>query len=446
MAGSPGPADPDGTSSTAWEAFARFVRSETGGAVVLLTATVVALVWANSAWRDSYEHLVHTSVGVTLGAHAFSLTARHWVNDGLMAVFFFVVGLEIKREVAVGHLSSRRLAALPAAAALGGMLAPAAIYVAFNSGGPGAGGGGIPVATDIAFALGVLALLGTRVPVGLKVFLTALAIADDLGAVLVIALFYTEAIRWPALGLAALPLGLLFVMFRARIRRPEGMFIAVLAVWAAIFASGLHATVAGILVALMVPMTSPITPERFVEIARKRLPELEAEHVTRESLVRDRRRLDSVVELYEAAADLRPPGLTLERVLHPIQAYVILPLFALFNAGVAVDRDVLGVVATPIGLGVVLGLVIGKPIGVTLASWLAVRLGLAVLPEGVGWGAILALSCLAGIGFTMSLFIADLAFPSGPALDQAKVGILVGSLVAAVTGYWLLRAVLARAR
>jgi NhaA family Na+:H+ antiporter len=295
------------------------------------------------------------------------------------------------------------------------------------------------MATDIAFALGVLALLGPRVPVSLKVFLTALAIADDLGAVLVLALFYTTAIRWPAIALAVVPLGLLFFLFRTRIRRPEPLFLAVVAVWVAVFASGLHATVAGILVALTVPMTSPIEPRRFVEIVRSRLPELEAQEVTRESMLRDGSRLDTVVELYEAAADLRPPGLTLERVLHPIQAYVVLPLFALFNAGVAIDRDVFQTVATPIGLGVILGLVGGKPLGVMLSSWLAVRLGLARLPADAGWASIFGVSWLCGIGFTMSLFIGAVALREGPPLVQAKTAILGGSLAAALTGYVLLR-------
>jgi NhaA family Na+:H+ antiporter len=419
--------------------FARFVSSEAGGSVMLLASTAAALIWANSPWGGIYDGVLHTRFGVTWETYQFSLTVHEWVNDGLMALFFFVVGLEIKREVVAGQLSSARQAALPAAAALGGMLVPAGIYALFNAGGPGAVGWGIPMATDIAFALGVLALLGPRVPVSLKVFLTALAIADDLGAVLVLALFYTTAIRWPAIALAVVPLGLLFFLFRTRIRRPEPLFLAVVAVWVAVFASGLHATVAGILVALTVPMTSPIEPRRFVEIVRSRLPELEAQEVTRESMLRDGSRLDTVVELYEAAADLRPPGLTLERVLHPIQAYVVLPLFALFNAGVAIDRDVFQTVATPIGLGVILGLVGGKPLGVMLSSWLAVRLGLARLPADAGWASIFGVSWLCGIGFTMSLFIGAVALREGPPLVQAKTAILGGSLAAALTGYVLLR-------
>jgi NhaA family Na+:H+ antiporter len=273
--------------------------------------------------------------------------------------------------------------------------------------------------------------------------LTALAIADDLGAVLVIGLFYTKTIHRPAMALATVPLTLLFLMFRAKIRRPEGMFLAVVAVWLAVFASGVHATVAGILAALMVPMRSRIAPGHFVEIVRGRLPELETGPVTRESLLLDGARLDTVVELYEAAADLRPPGVTLERLLHPLQAYLVLPLFAFFNAGVAIGRSPGDVLATPIGLGVLLGLVIGKPAGVMLASWLAVRVGLARLPEDASWPAMCAVSCLAGIGFTMSLFIAVIAFKEGLSLVQAKTGILAGSLVSGGVGYVLLRRELA---
>lgn len=427
-----------------WGVFARFIHSEVSGSVILLASTALAMACANSPWRDEYEHLLHAPVGVTWGTRSFALSVHAWINDGLMAVFFFVVGLEIKREVVVGHLSSVRLAALPASAALGGMLLPAGIYAAFNANGPGASGWGIPMATDIAFALGVLALLGPRVPLSLKVFLTALAIADDLGAVLVIALFYTETIRWGALVVAALCLAVLFFLFRGRIRRPEILILPTVAVWLAVFASGLHATVAGILAALVVPMKSPIEPERFVDIVRSRLPELERRDVTRQSMLLQEHQLDTVLELYEAAGDLRPPGLALERVLHPVQAYVVLPLFAFFNAGLAIDGRMREAMMEPIGVGVILGLVVGKPLGLGLFSWLAVQSGLASLPPDLGWRALWAVSCLGGIGFTMSLFISDLAFRAGPAAGQAKIGILAGSLLAGMIGYVLLRLALPR--
>ena len=435
---------PSASPPTARGIFLDFVHSEVGSSVVLLACTVLALAWANSPWHATYDALLHTTLGVTVGSRAYALPVHAWINDGLMALFFFVVGLEIKREVVVGQLSSVRLAALPASAALGGMLVPAAIYTLFNLHGPGASGWGIPMATDIAFALGVLALLGSRVPLSLKVFLTALAIADDLGAVLVIALFYTETIRLVALGAAAVLLGLFFLLVRGRVRLPLVLLVPVIAIWVAILASGVHATVAGILVALMVPTKSPIRPQRFAEIARRRLPDLEHDSVTRRSVVLEEAQFDAVLELYEAAADLRPPGITLERMLHPVQAYLVLPLFALFNAGIAIDARVLAGVTGPIGVGVILGLVIGKPLGLLLLSWITVRSGLATLPPDLSWRTIFAVGWLAGIGFTMSLFVAGLAFKDGPAIEQAKMGILAGSLVAGLTGYLLLRWALPR--
>ncbi len=424
---------------TTWGAFAGFVHSAVGGSVILLLSTGLALASANSPWRDTYDHLLHTTAGVTWGTRSFALPVHAWINDGLMALFFFVVGLEIKREVVVGHLSSARIAVLPASAALGGMLVPAGIYAALNAGGPGARGWGIPMATDIAFALGVLAMLGPRVPTSLKVFLTALAIADDLGAVLVIALFYTETIRWAALVAAGVFLGVFFLLLRARVRQSLVLLLPVVAVWLAVFASGLHATVAGILAALMVPMKSPIEPRHFIEIVRSRLPALEPDDVTRQSMLLDEQQIDSVLELHEAAADLRPPGLTLERLLHPVQAYLVLPLFAFFNAGIAIDGRAFDALAGPISVGIMLGLVVGKPLGLMLFSWLAVRSGLASLAPDLGWTMIFAVSWLAGIGFTMSLFVSDLAFKMEPLLSQAKIGILAGSLVAGMAGYILLR-------
>jgi NhaA family Na+:H+ antiporter len=419
--------------------FARFVHSEAASSIILLACTVLALAWANSPWHDDYEAFAHLTLGVTVAGRVFALPVHAWINDGLMALFFFVVGLEIKREVVVGQLSSVRRAALPASAALGGMLVPAAIYALFNAGGPGAAGWGIPMATDIAFALGVLALLGPRVPPSLKLFLTALAIADDLGAVLVIAVFYTETIRLVPLGLAVVLLGLFFLLLRGRVRQRLVLLVPVIAVWLAILVSGIHATVAGILVAMMVPMRSALPPHRFAEIVRSRLPELERSSVTADSVLLEEEQLDMLLALHDAAAQVRPPGLTLERALHPVQAYVVLPLFALFNAGITLDASALTGVTSAISLGVILGLLLGKPIGLMLLSWLAVRSGLASLPGDVSWRAIFGVGWLAGIGFTMSLFVSGLAFKTGPALEQAKMGILTGSLVAGVTGYLLLR-------
>lgn len=422
----------------AWRAFNDFVHSAVGGSVILLACTILAMILANSSWHDAYEDLLHARLGVTVGGHALDLTLHHWVNDGLMAIFFFVVGLEIKREVLVGQLSSVRLAILPGSAALGGMLVPAAIYGVLNAGGPGAAGWGIAMATDIAFALGVLALLGSKVPLSLKVFLTALAIVDDLGAVLVIAIFYTETIRVSALLLATAFLVIFFLLLRARVRQPALLFIPVLGVWVAVFGSGLHATVAGVLTAMMVPMKSPLRPQHFVELVQARLGELRGS-VTRQSLLVDEEKLDTVLELYDAAADLRPPGLALERMLHPVQAYAVLPLFAFFNAGIVIDGGALAALTQPIALGVMGGLVLGKPTGILLFSWLAVRTRIAALPGDLSWRLIFAVSWLGGIGFTMSLFVSELALKTGPMLGEAKMGILTASLVGGAIGYGLLR-------
>jgi NhaA family Na+:H+ antiporter len=412
--------------------FERFVHSEVSGSAVLLLATLAALVWANSPAAGSYFALAHTRIGVSWGESTFALSLQHWVNDALMAIFFFVVGLEIKREVVVGQLSSFRRAVLPGMAALGGMLVPAALYALLNAGGEGGRGWGIPMATDIAFALGVLALLGGRVPLGLKVFLTALAIADDLGAVLVIALFYTARIRGSALAVAAVFLALLFLANLLRVRRSELYVVLALGVWVGVFASGVHATVAGILVALLVPVRARRDPEAFLATAEARVAELREAGLTPESMLARRSQLDAIVDLHEAAGDMRPPGLTLEEELHPIVALLILPLFAFFNAGVAVGE---GRLAGGVGLGIVLGLVVGKQVGITLFGWIAVRSGWAALPDGVTWGQIYGGACLAGIGFTMSLFVSELAFGPGALLDEAKLGVLLASLVSAAWGF-----------
>ncbi|HEY7041131.1 MAG TPA: Na+/H+ antiporter NhaA, partial [Methylomirabilota bacterium] len=342
----------------------------------------------------------------------------------------------------VGHLASVRRATLPVAAAAGGMALPALLYASLNAGGPGGRGWGVPMATDIAFSLGIMALLGSRVPMALKVFLTALAIADDLGAVLVIALFYTEQIRWDALAVAVAVLGLLALMIRHDIRRPLGYAVLSVVVWVAIFRSGIHATVAGILLALLVPVRPRLAASEFLARASAELDVLRASDLTRDSVLSNRAQLDALAALDDVATDMRPPGLTLERFLHPLQAFVILPLFALFNAGVSLGGRGLALLTEPVALGVIVGLAVGKVVGISLLSWLAVRLGRAALPEGITWLQIAGVGLLAGIGFTMSLFVSELAFGGSALLDAAKLGILVGSLISAICGYLVLRAAL----
>ena len=411
---------------------------------MLLVCTIAALAWANSPWADQYFELAHTYIGISWGEETFKLSLQHWVNDGLMVIFFFVVGLEIKREVVIGRLSTWDQAILPVTAAIGGMAVPALLYSLLNIGGEGAAGWGIPMATDIAFALGILALFGRRVPIGLKVFLMAAAIADDLGAVLVIAAFYTEKIFFTPLGVAAVLLFLIVVLNRAGVRR-LGLYIGlIIGVWLAVFASGIHATVAGVVVAMLVPVRARIRPEHFLDVARTRLDELEKAELTQDSMVGDKRQLAALADVNRASGDMLPVGLRLEKYLHPTQAFLILPLFALFNAGVAIDGRILETIRNPISIGVILGLVVGKPLGITLFSWLVTRTGKARLPEGVTWPQLLAVSAVAGVGFTMSLFVSELAFSDHQLVSEAKVGILVASLLAGVCGFVALHRTLPR--
>jgi NhaA family Na+:H+ antiporter len=373
------------------------------------------------------------------------MSAAHWVNDGLMAIFFFVVGLEIKRELTVGQLSTFRSALLPVAAALGGLVAPALIYASLNAGTPGERGWGIPMATDIAFALGVLALVGSRVPVGLKVFLTALAIADDLGAVLVIAVFYTERVNLLALGADAALLALLFLAVRHTARMYSLYVVLALGIWAAMLASGVHATVAGILVALALPVRARIEPQQFLDAVRGRLAFLQERSLSRDSMVKNREQMEAIEDVATATLDFLPAGFALERYLHPITAFLILPVFALFNAGVRLDGRIQEAVMQPVSLGIVLGLFFGKQLGITLTSFVAVKTGQAELPPGVTLPQIYGASILGGIGFTMSIFVASLAFADGPLLAAAKLGILVASTISGVTGFAVLKLILRRA-
>jgi NhaA family Na+:H+ antiporter len=417
--------------------FEWFVRSEVTGSILLLACTVVALVWANSPWAETYFDLLHTYVGLSWGDASFKLSLHHWINDGLMVIFFFVVGLEVKRELVVGELSSFDKAALPVAAAIGGMAVPALLFTALNFGGDGAPGWGIPMATDIAFALGVLAIFGTRAPLGLKVFLTALAIADDLGAVAVIAVFYTESINVVSLIVAAVLLGALFAGIRARARRGI-LYLLIIGVWLAVFSSGVHATVAGILVALIIPVRPRVRPHRFIDEIEERLDRIKQEERENLCLISNREQLEVVQRIHLRAEDALPTGLVLEHYLHPIQVWFILPLFALANAGVALGGDLLSVLANPLALGIIVGLVVGKPLGIALLSWLAVKSGKGALPKGVTWGQVAGAGCLAGIGFTMSLFISDLAFNDETLIATAKIGILAASLTSGVLGFVLL--------
>jgi NhaA family Na+:H+ antiporter len=432
------PTDPATRAATVlMRPFQRFFALEASGSLVLLFCTAAALVWANSMFASSYEHLLETYVSLGWGNTSLSLTVHHWINDGLMAVFFFVIGLEIKREALVGELSSARKAALPIAAAIGGMVVPALVYVAFNAGSPALRGWGVPMATDIAFALGVLALLGSRVPAALRVFLAALAIADDLGAVLVIALFYTDQLSVLSLAMGAILLAAMFALNRAGARSAIPYAILGLALWFAVLQSGVHATVAGVLAALAIPARRRIVPAEFAAKSQGLLQEfLDDVRLGRDELTADQR--DALYSLNRAIDALESPAARLEHALHPWVAYFIMPVFALANAGVHLGGNLVGALLDPVALGVALGLLIGKPIGVTAFAWLAVQAGWAALPNLVNWRHVTGVAVLCGIGFTMSLFIATLAFPDPAALDVAKIGILAGSLVAGLAGWFIL--------
>ena len=412
---------------------------------MLLVATAIALVWANSQWADAYHHIWETPLQIGIGGWRAEWSAHHFINDGLMAVFFFVVGLEIKREMVAGELKSVRTAALPMVAALGGMVVPAAIYAVMNRGGPGMSGWGVPMATDIAFALGILALLGNRVPIGLKVFLAALAIVDDIGAILVIAIFYSAGVNWSAVAAVVVILLLSAGANAAGVRKPWAFGIIGLLLWGAVIASGVHATVAGVLLAMTIPVRTRIDEAHFLGSARRAIDDFDAAaELTATNpdttILSNTDHHTALEELENLVDDARPPLIRMEHALHGIVAFAIMPLFALANAGVALSAESLsGAFASPITLGAIMGLAIGKPLGITGFSWLAVRAGVATLPANVNWPMLAGAGILGGVGFTMALFIAGLAFTDAALLDAAKVGVLTGSAVTGVAGYLLLR-------
>jgi len=397
-----------------------FMRTEVAGGVVLLAAAAVALVWANSPWQDGYRRLWGTEVSVGIGTFLVVEDLRHWVNDGLMAIFFFVVGLEIKRELVVGELRRWRTAALPAVAALGGMVVPALVYAAANAGGAGSSGWGIPMATDIAFALGVVALLGRRVPGPLKLFLLTLAIVDDIGAIAVIAVFYSSGLEPAWLLLAAGLVGVMVALRQARVRSLGPYVLAGVGVWFAVLESGIHATLAGVLLGLLAP-ARPDAPEGTAQEW--------AEHLTEDPSPDNLRTMTTLAKSSSSVAE------RLEHDLHPWTSFLIVPLFALANAGVTLDRSAVADAAgSAVTLGIVAGLVLGKVVGISAFSWVAVRLGVGSLPQGVRFPQLVAVAAVAGIGFTVSLFIADLAFTASDLQAQAKIGVLAASALASVIG------------
>ncbi len=414
--------------------FQQFVETGSIGGIILLATTAVALVWANSPWAESYEHLWEQKLAIGPVGRQLELSLHHWINDALMAVFFLLVGLEIKRELMVGELASPRQAALPIMGALGGMLVPALLYAMLNSGGPGSSGWGIPMATDIAFALGIITLLGPRVPIGLKVFLTALAIVDDLGAVIVIAVFYTADLNVTAMLAAAAALVVLLAFNRLRVYKLFPDLLVGTILWFFVLQSGVHATIAGVVLALTIPAATRIDAPEFSARVRGLLDEFDRVETGAGNVITNRGQQESLAAMDQAASDVNAPLLRLEHMLNRPVSFFIMPLFALSNAGVALGA-VGEALATPIAIGIILGLVLGKVIGISVFSWLSVRVGWAALPQGANWGTLVATAMLGGIGFTMSLFIAGLAFSDPVMLDEAKIGILTASTLAGVLGY-----------
>lgn len=423
--------------------FERFLRQTTAGGIVLMCMTLLTLIVASSPLGDAYRLLWETPVRMGVGLHNMEMSLHVWVNEGLMALFFLLVGLELKRQIMVGELASLRVAALPVAGAIGGMLVPAGIYFLFNPSGPTAAGWGIPMATDIAFAVGILVLLAWRIPKNLIIFLTALAIADDLGAVLIIATFYTQSIDMAFLAVAVGLLGILMLFNQGGIRHPFPYAILGLLVWLAFLKSGVHATLSGVLLAFTIPARPLYSPHQFNEHLDEIKNAFRGETVTSEGVDAP---LD-VTLTYAIAENIektciavQSPQQRMEHHLSPWVTFGVIPLFAMANAGLDLSAiPFREVIVEPVTLGILLGLVLGKFAGISGFAWLAVRLNLARLPGGVQWRHILGAAWLAGIGFTMSLFIAQLAFTTSPLLfAEARLGIIMASLIAAIIGLtWL---------
>jgi NhaA family Na+:H+ antiporter len=419
--------------------FQRFFKVEAASGILLIIATAIAMIWANSGLSDSYQRIINWELSVQVG-EVFKLSKPLilWINDGLMAVFFFVVGLEIKREILVGELSTFRQAALPIFAAIGGMLVPALVFIALQGSKPGAEGWGIPMATDIAFSLGILSLLGKRVPIALKVFLAAFAIADDLGAVVVIAAFYSPAIEWNYIIVALVLYVLLAVILRTGMRSGTVFLIAGGFIWYYVLKSGLHPTIAGIMLAFIVPVGRSIKLGVFNRIMKLNLTPFGASE-SEDRLFLNKEQLNALDNIETYVEKVHSPLQYLEHKMHAITSFFVMPVFALANAGVPLHAPAGEHVIGQLSLNLALALVAGKVIGILVFSWIGVRLKFTELPEGTSWVNMAGLGFLGGIGFTMSIFISSLAYGDAAILNLAKIGIIIGSLVAGISGYLILR-------
>lgn len=421
----------------------RFLHEQTSSGFILLAMAAIALIWANSTWGDSYVQLWHMPLSLGIGSFTVSKSLHFWINDFLMTFFFMVAGFEIKREMVEGELSDMRRAALPVAAAVGGMLVPAAIYYGLNPSGPAVSGWGVPMATDIAFALGIFILLGKRVPAALRILLLALAIIDDLGAILVIALFYSTGFALH--GLAVVGAGcIVLLLFRRLGLRPGGVYLVpLMVIWIGLYKAGVHPTIAGVIVGMSAPVRPWLSPDEFLGIAQHSIAEFQAH--TADGKRKDDLVLSPLGRLALAGREAVSPVVRLQNAFHPWVAFFIMPVFALANAGVDLrGLDLGSESALPVMLGVSLGLVVGKPVGIMLVSWLLVRLGLGALPRGVTWAGLLVMGCCAGIGFTMAIFIDELAFAGTEFVSVGKLAILMATAIAAVLALVLGRVLLRR--
>lgn len=419
--------------------FEHFIHAQTTTGLVLMAMTILALILANSTLTENYIHFFHTNIDLLIGDWKISHSIHHWINDGLMAVFFFMVGLEIKREILNGELSNIHVAMLPILAAIGGMVLPALIYYLINQGGPGENGWGIPMATDIAFAISALVLLGKRVPPALVTFLVALAIVDDIGAVLVIAIFYTEQINLLPLILAGVSFFTMFAFNRFGIHAILPYFIVGLFLWFFMFESGIHATIAGVIAAMTIPSRPKLTPTVFTSHTKNLLDEYDNYPVSTSHIMHENQKA-ILLNIKDKIDSVGSPSARLEHDLHLPVSLIVIPLFALANAGISIDmQSVSKAIFEPVSLGIMLGLVFGKVLGIAGVSYLALKTGKVQLPEGTTMSQVFGVAFLGGIGFTMSIFVADLAFINSPELIfQAKIGILTASLFSGLFGYlWL---------
>jgi len=420
--------------------FEHFIHAQTTTGIVLIFMTILALILANSPFVDAYSSFFHTKVDFNVGSWKLSNSIHHWINDGLMAIFFFMVGLEIKREILMGELSSMKLAMLPILSAIGGMVLPALIYSSINYNSVGINGWGIPMATDIAFAISALILLGKRVSPALVTFLVALAIVDDLGAVLVIAIFYTDTIQMLPLILSCMSFLILVIFNRFGIHAILPYFIVGLAMWFFMLESGVHATIAGVISAMAIPSKPKLSPILFTNQTRNLLDEYDNYPVATDNVMHENQKA-ILLNIKDTIDSIGSPSAKLEHDLHLPVSLVIIPLFALANAGISIDFSSIGsTVVQPISLGIIFGLIFGKVLGIAGVAWLAIKLKIAQLPENSTMSQIFGVAFLGGIGFTMSIFVAELAFEGLPELIfQAKVGILLASLASGLIGYFWLK-------